>query len=274
MKSNIARQYLANNFSNELPSGGLKWHLRAFLRHKKWVHLKNGLNTGLADWRVSKNELLLVGPSAGWTLPSAYLNQFSRIHAIDLDPLAKRLFLSNHPLLKNKLHWQTADYLEQLPQWLANPENANTPVLFCNTLGQRGLHTENLDQALADFSKLQGWVKNHDWFSYHDRLSFQLPKRCNSHSIVKELSTTLSHLKQTGTLPTEQLLSALRLADLPGIQGLQLEVTDHCTQHLLPHTSSRAYRVWPMTPRNVHIIEMGFSSVKTLNLLNSIQTYT
>jgi len=268
VKFNIASRTLANNFSNELPSGGLKWHLRAFLNRKKWGLLKNGLNTELADWQVSKNELLLVGPSAGWTLPNAYLNQFSRIHAIDLDPLAKRLFLTNHPLLKNKLHWQTADYLEQLPQWLSDPKNTNTPLLFCNTLGQRGLHTENLDQTLADFSKIQGWVKNHDWFSYHDRLSFQLPKHSNAHRIVKELSDTASQLKQTGTLPTELLLTALRLAELRSTQGLQLEITDHCTEHVLPSACSRSYQAWPMTPRSIHIIEMGFSSVKTLNLLN------
>jgi len=269
VKSNTVRQTLANYFSHKLPSGGLNWHIRAFLFNKQWEVLKHSVSKQLADWKVSNQTLLLLGPSAGWTLPKHFLNRFSQIEVMDLDPLAKRLFCKNHPALKHKLQWQQTDYLQHLPQWLGDPKNANTPLLFCNTLGQRGLHTESVEQTLADIANLQQWLRHHSWGSYHDRLSLQLPVRCNRYSIVKELCNRVSAVQQTGTLPTEQLLSLLKLHELQGINGLPLEVTDHCTETLLPASAPRSYSVWPLSPRKIHIVEMGFSNVKTpTNLLH------
>ncbi|MEY4663053.1 MAG: hypothetical protein RLZZ239_1526, partial [Pseudomonadota bacterium] len=45
---------------------------------------------------MPRGQLVLMGASAGWMLPTLWLQQFEEIHAWDIDPLAAPLFKWRH----------------------------------------------------------------------------------------------------------------------------------------------------------------------------------
>jgi hypothetical protein len=68
---------------------------------------------------MPRQQLVPIGASAGWMLPTAWLSQFDEIHAWDIDPLAAPLFRWRHErTLKRQgtaLHLHTGDGLALLP---------------------------------------------------------------------------------------------------------------------------------------------------------------
>lgn len=54
----------------------------------------------MAEWllvqTMPRRQLVLLGASAGWMLPTAWLAQFEEVHAWDIDPLAAPLFRWRH----------------------------------------------------------------------------------------------------------------------------------------------------------------------------------
>ncbi|NDG85242.1 MAG: hypothetical protein EBX52_09445, partial [Proteobacteria bacterium] len=70
-------------------SGGVFYHLRA-LRYRKayWDQHHNGVRKFLEEWNPASKKLLLVGPSAGYSLPSDWLARFDSIEAFEPDPVA------------------------------------------------------------------------------------------------------------------------------------------------------------------------------------------
>jgi hypothetical protein len=135
----------------------------------------------IASWLASvqphSNQLLLLGPSAGWMLPSAWLQRFESIHAMDMDPLARGLFTWRHgPALKAAgVLWQyhSGDALAELPRLLtAHPKAC---VLFDNLLGQLRFHapawkdpTIHIPLQLARLKRL---LQGREWGSVHDLVS-------------------------------------------------------------------------------------------------------
>jgi hypothetical protein len=94
---------------------------------------------------MSYQQLVLIGVSAGWMLPSSWLSQFADIHAWDINPLAAPLFRWRHgPTLEREgiaLHWHTGDGLAQLgdlvktlPQAFFGFENVLGPPRFTRRL--------------------------------------------------------------------------------------------------------------------------------------------
>ena len=120
------------------PGGGLLWHLRALRYRRHWGPFRTAITQWLATWPHGREHLLLLGPSAGWCLPTAFLTGFRTICAVDLDPLAPWLFNRLHGAgLRRagvRVRWQQADIFDTLVTLLRDyPEHA---VLFGNMLGQ------------------------------------------------------------------------------------------------------------------------------------------
>jgi len=163
------------------PSGGLRWHWRAWRSQRQWQGTCEHMAQWLASVQPACDELLLLGPSAGWLLPSAFLARFKQVHCWDIDPLAPFLFAHRHgaALRAASVHWtyQRGDAWANLDALLAaHPQAA---VLFDNLLGQLRFHgPSNGSEAAAHvaaverrISRLRRSLGGREWGSVHDLLS-------------------------------------------------------------------------------------------------------
>ncbi len=71
-------------------SGGLVYHWRALrYRRRLWQPFVAQVAHWLAGWQPTQEELVIVGPSAGYTLDRAFLARFARVTILEPDPIAK-----------------------------------------------------------------------------------------------------------------------------------------------------------------------------------------
>ncbi|MBV8167011.1 MAG: hypothetical protein JO021_09485 [Alphaproteobacteria bacterium] len=223
------------------PSGGLEWHLRALRRrHRDWADFRGALADWLDAWRPAQPGLLLLGPSAGWCLPDAFLARFRRLDAVDLDPLAPLLFRALHgralAAAGATLAFARRDALDDLDALLArHPDHA---VLFANVLGQRRLHRSDVAHTEAELAALSGRLHGRAWASFHDRLSGR----------TADLAAPPQAFGCAGVLPPDDL------AERVGAAG---EWLDHLTTHVLPGDAARRILPWPLRPGRIHWVEAG-----------------
>lgn len=176
------------------PTGGFGYHVRALLYGRsRWSPFRQEIARWLRAWAPPERELLLVGPSGGYSLDPAFLCAFSRIIAVDIDPLAALIFrLRFGRLLRDRgvaLAWDSRDHLSPGPQGFslrplcslvaAHPEAA---VLFCNLLGQLPMLGDDRLPDQSDDDPPEGsyerWLlglpaalAGRSWATYHDRIS-------------------------------------------------------------------------------------------------------
>lgn len=228
------------------PSGGVVYHTRA-ARHADdlWRPFRTAISTWLDRWPTVDERLILIGPSAGYTLDDRFLARFRSILAIDPDPLAPALFRQRHRAVLEAgttLTWSALDHfvsgsLDDLERLLAAHDQ--TSVLFSNFLGQ--LHLlypeatceERLERCRARFPEL---LSGRSWASYHDRLSGQLPLRFDQPD------------PQPKRLGDDALLDRY-------FAGRGGELVDHRTERLFPADLPHAYLHWELTPGQHHLIE-------------------
>ena len=219
------------------PSGGLRWHLRAW-RHRR-IHdpFRHDIGRFLQSWDHGSKELLVVGPSAGWFLPQSFLLRFSRLVLIDLDTSAPIFFRLRHGRALRQCgvdtDWIQEDFVECLPRLLAM--SREPAVLFCNVLGQLALERTDADARLAELPAL---LTEHRWASFHDRFSARVPVEAPP----GEQEFT-SHIPMDG-----DMLQRL---------GYSGEWCDHGTGGILPAGAVKCYLPWRIEPRRLHWIEAG-----------------
>jgi len=147
--------------------------MRALRRRSHWNHFLLPVRDWLDTWHPAATGLLLIGPSAGWCIPDSFLGRFSQIHALDIDPLAGKIFRVLHRKIiagrRIQLTWQEGDLFEQLEDLLCKyPDHA---VLFCNVLGQHGLHLRSIAKmkvpivwAGEGYRRQDEVFRNHFWW--------------------------------------------------------------------------------------------------------------
>lgn len=157
------------------PSGGFYYHWRAFWNRRQWADFTNQIHNWLEDWptKESREELVLLGPSAGYSLPTKWLKSFKKITAYDLDPLAPVLFQKVHTgvpakFIKQDLFWQQGQLsLDPLQKILATHPSA--VILFCNVLGQVLLEGHASEEEWSRYLlDLRQMLRTRRWASYHD----------------------------------------------------------------------------------------------------------
>lgn len=158
------------------PSGGVLYHLRAWRSQSAWQPFREQIKAWLEAWSPPTNELILVGPSAGYTLPTDWLKNFDQITAYDLDPLAPALFRLQHP--KIKITFQRQDMFWRRGQLSLDPLKAalrihpKAAVLFVNVLGQVLVERKAQESDWQEFlAGLRRELGSRSWASYHDRYS-------------------------------------------------------------------------------------------------------
>ena len=222
------------------PSGGLVWHWRALWRRRHWMDFIDAVAAELQQWQPPQKKLLLLGPSAGWCLPSDFLIRFNEINAIDLDPLAERIFRFNHGRALDragtKLTFELENIFTSFDAILDRfPDHA---ILFPNMLGQHIYHIDDTDQARIEIESVKTKLATRHWASIHDRLSGKIQSGA-------ALPTPFT---------THEALTAQILAEQLKLSG---EWIDHQTTHVLPEGVERRLVGWRLLDTWMHIVEIA-----------------
>lgn len=212
-------------------SGGGWWHVRALrYRNVLWAPFRSALREWLDEWRPVESKLLLVGPSAGHTLPVDLLQaRFHDITACEPDPLARHWLRRRLPGVR----FTTPTPLNESGITRLALDHPDTAILFCNVLGQLSAPPAGWVAALAP-------LELRNWASFHDLLSTTRPADCNGPP------SRLGAWQETGL---DQIATHYW-------QGGVLELTDHQTFGLGDPTSRR-HTLWRLTPRHWHVIGWG-----------------
>jgi hypothetical protein len=217
------------------PSGGLGYHLRAWRHRRLWAPFHAVVAQWLAGWQPAARRLVLVGPSAGYALPRAFLAGFTHIHVLEPDPVARWLLtrrFAGMPL--------TFD----AGRWFARPHggaelaarHADAAFLFCNLLGQELVGQPRGHDRARWLTALAQALQGRPWASWHELVS-------------------------TGTCPG--VTSAVGwygpacLEDVLALfwpQGGELALIDHATFGMMP-AWPRQYALWRLSPARWHVIE-------------------
>jgi hypothetical protein len=208
------------------PSGSLIYHGRAWrYRDTLWRPFRDQVSAWLAQWQPAPGHLVLIGPSAGYTLNRSFLGGFQRISVLEPDWLARLLLRRRFPDIPFEFHPAL-----ETPKTLLDsfPEAA---YLFCNLLGQTWTDAEPSHWRPAIEASLAGQV----WASYHDVVS------------TSRQPDSSGGLDLTGIEPMENVLAHFW-------RHGELIVDDHGTYGLFADLPRR-YSLWQLTPRRFHLIE-------------------
>jgi hypothetical protein len=217
------------------PSGGLVYHWRA-LRYRQalWQPFVAQVAAWLASWQPPQRELVIVGPSAGYTLNAAFLARFDRVTVLEPDPLARWLLQRRFAAIRFEYaELDCLGGLEGLQMLAASFPHA--ALLFSNVLGQK-----LADLPAAWPTALQRAMQGHSWASYHDVMA----------SARAPMRTEAREMKAGETL--EEVLAGFWSA-----AGGELEIFDHGSFGRLP---AQAHAAWSLTPQQHHLV--AWSSIR------------
>ena len=77
-------------------TGGLHWHVRAWLAQSRWAQTRADIENWLLAHPAPTDHLMLIGASAGWMMSTPWLSRFKTVQTWDIDPLAAPLFRWRH----------------------------------------------------------------------------------------------------------------------------------------------------------------------------------
>lgn len=238
-------------------TGGLRWHGRAYARRKTlWQSTRLAIADWLAQTRPANKHLLLIGGSAGWMMPSVWLQQFQRIDLYDLDPLAGMLFRWNHGralrLTGTKLYFHRRDAIQDLPSLLSQHPTAS--IFFDNVLGQLRFRTEDEELAEQALQKFYSHLQQRDWGSIHDLYSGPV----NGAELSSRNCVSFQGLQSPQGL------------NLDGLQGVAAQTTllravsasgnwmDHFTSTVFPTGLALHLLSWQFSPNYCHWLQAGW----------------
>ncbi|MEI9951543.1 MAG: hypothetical protein WDO74_21840 [Pseudomonadota bacterium] len=235
------------------PAGGLRYHVRALLGGRTWQPFRAALDSWLATFDAPAARAVLVGPSAGHTLPDAFLSRFSAITVLEPDPIAG-LLLSRRlrRLGVATLRLERADRLikplldgragrDGLAELLRADPCAC--LIFANVLGQTRflMHDSDFERFKRAFrEQIAPLLAGRAWLSFHDRLSGSLAPNFD------QPYTAPSRLDDSAVL-RELYPSAPRTANV--------ELFDHQSDGFFPSHLSHTYFRWQIDRARHHLIE-------------------
>ena len=239
------------------PSGGLRWHWRAWRSAALWSPTSAQISSWLAGVQPDSKELLLLGPSAGWMLPSEWLLRFKSIQAMDIDPFAGLLFGLRHgPALRAagiRWQYQTGDALAELPRLLT--EHPQACVLLDNLLGQLRFHTPAWQDPAVftsmQVSEIKRLLQGREWGSVHDLLSGPV----KGLSLEQDFPSARKAVAKQG-IDRQHDIDWLVAAKPNG------EWLDHLTDQIFPEGTEVQDMAWAFSPHYWHWLQSGW--VQTL----------
>jgi hypothetical protein len=218
-------------------SGGLVWHWRALrYRNSLWKEFRQTVHGWLQVWQPPTDKLLIVGPSAGYTLDEAFLQRWREVVVLEPDPLARWLLRRRFPSIDWR--FEDLDILHSDAPGMLDERFANHAVLFSNVLGQMTPRTAN--EARRWLLALRKNLGTHHWASYHDVIS---TKR------APDAPTNVLSSDATLDMTVDAVIAQFW-------RGGKIEVVDHCTFGLgEPGKRRGEYCVWPLRRGHFHLLE-------------------
>jgi hypothetical protein len=197
--------------------------------------------------------LLLMGCSAGWMMPTAWLSQFDQIDAYDIDPLAQRLFNWRHGRALRESNTQIThhrqDAMAHLPEILAKHPHAS--IWFDNMLGQHRYRIR--DEALVEkeLRALKTTLSGRDWGSVHDLLSGPTQQVARSQDErIKYMRHSIFPRDMNATY-SQSLVQSLQA------QGIWF---DHLTSHVFADDAPTTLIPWEFKFHYWHWLQAGWQS--------------
>ncbi len=231
-------------------TGGWHWHFRAWRSQERWSPAAKQIAQWLLAQTMPRQQLVLIGASAGWMLPTEWLSQFKEVHAWDIDPLAAPLFRWRHgrTLAQHgvRLHLHTGDGLAALEACVQDMPEAF--FWFDNVLGQLRFTGQDLPSVERQLRQIQQRMRSVAWGSVHDRMSGPCATG----------STLPLALPSSAPFPMEAPLAQAWLHQMGAISPW----LDHLTEHVLPQGTATQHTAWAFKPSYVHWLEMGWCDKK------------
>lgn len=224
------------------PSGGALYHLIAFRRARtSWKSFAAQVRAWILAWRSeTTRELIVFGPSAGWTLPLDLLARAKTLTVVEPDPLARALLKRRLPA-HARVEWIASARV--LPWFSENEfenflaERPHADILFANVLGQVPLHFSRAQKvkAAAANRRFLDALRGRRWASYHDVYSGPRPAATASLKAQAPGDALAAHVFTHG------------------------EITDHETCWLSEGRETEL-ALWPLTESQTHLIAFVSSS--------------
>jgi hypothetical protein len=232
------------------PAGGLRYHVRALFGGRSWSPFRAALGGWLAELQPRVPRAVLVGPSAGYTFPDAFLQRFTALTVLEPDPIAGYLLMRRlRRLGVAELRLESRDLLiaplldgsPGLAELLeADPEAS---LIFGNVLGQTRFLREELELERfksAFRARIVPLLGGRSWLSFHDRLSGALAPSFNAPFFAPE------------RLDDDAVLRQLYSQDGGGAPA---ELFDHQSDGFFPANMPHAYFSWQIDSARHHLIE-------------------
>lgn len=246
------------------PSGGLCWHLQAWRCQSRW----RTTCADIAQWldampppapgQEPTQDLVIVGASAGWMVPSAWLQRFQSVTTYDVDRWAAPLFQRRHGASLRAsgtaLHCHTQDALADLPAVLqAHP---HALVLLDNVLGQLRFHHDSVESASRQIADITHSLRGRRWGSVHDAFSGRTQRGSDSvgPAPVQHSLQAAAHAHSTPDA-APRAVGLARFSDQLHAQG---EWLDHLTDTVFPTGTPVHHIAWHYRPRYCHWLQAGW----------------
>lgn len=242
------------------PSGGLFWHLHAWRHQAQWAATCADIAQWLGQMPPAperSSELVIVGASAGWMMPSTWLQGFGSVTTFDVDRWAAPLFQRRHGASLRAsgtaLRCNTADALTDLDAVLqAHPRAL---VLFDNVLGQLRFHTPTVDEASRRIEKITRRMHGRRWGSLHDAFSGRTQRQAQAAAPAMQRSI---QKHQTHPTPGNAATRPVELGRFSRQLRAQGEWLDHLTDHVFPEGTPIHHIAWPYRPGYCHWLQAGW----------------
>jgi hypothetical protein len=239
------------------PAGGLRYHLRALLSGSDWQPFRAALGSWLPVFAAPGARAVLVGPSAAYTFPDAFLSRFSALTVLEPDPIAG--FLLGRRLRRLGVAFQIESRERLIAPLLGGGSglaemlraDPSAQLIFGNVLGQTRflLPDPDFDHFKRAFrEQIVPLLAERAWLSFHDRLSGSLapnfdrpytaPSRLDDQAVLREL--------------------------YPSIEGkANVELFDHQSDGFFPTELPHSYFHWRIDGAQHHLIEGVMSGAES-----------
>lgn len=251
------------DLANAGGTGGLNWHVHAARSLQRWLPTRELIAQFLAQVQPTSSNLVLIGCSAGWMLPTHWLARFKHIDVYDIDPLVPFLFGLRHARTLRAqgvtVNYHRSDAIAGLPRLLQQHPNAS--LWFDNVLGQLGFRLGDEDMAERQLRQLKTMLKGREWGSLHDVYSGPVDPLLDL-PVYESMQWT-----RLDDLPQEQAQVSLNKLKMPHADAAQallgkLNATgvwhDHSTQEVFEKGTLTAMLPWAFKPRYWHWLQAAW----------------
>jgi|GEM_PF-2098881 len=234
-------------------SGGIGYHLAALrFAPELWRPFREDLARELRR-RIPNpggSDLVLIGPSGGYCFAPDFLAEFRSVTAVDIDPLAGRIFRKRW----NGLRFIRQDFFRALEaedwdlgRWLGSiGVNLSATVVFSNLLGQLGFLHREARMAEIGAGLCRAFQGDTAWISFHDRFSVKAPEAPRDRFEFPER-------------PSSRELADAWTAKWIGGRDIGVIEEHDLGKWTAEATGNFVYLAWPLDSRTIQLIEIcGF----------------